>query len=426
MGQQLTWETLIQAPIYYPKDIPNAEKRTLSESDADEMFEFIAKSMEIEPSRVRLVIGSESEVESFEATGLYQQRGIGSLENSDYSVITLARSLLDDPQLAVGTLAHELAHEILLGGGLLDPDDTDGEWLTDLLPVFRGYGLFLANNTIREESDSEYDTITRTGYLPSRMFGHALALLAWLQADAKPAWIDHLRLDARKPCAASLRYFRKTADALVTPEDLLTNTPEKKETSEIRQMSPTHRLAFLWDQISLKDQIKDPTAISKIVELLKDKDRVIRKSAVDCFYNIDELSEKAQELLVEVMGIDSNSECGIETILVLNHHDMVSDEAFDLLRVSLRNLDKKICDLSAYAIGELAKKNRLPNDQPRLVSAMLEVAERSLCVGLDDRAMHLRPALTQIENLSDLVRDEYSNWDAERQNALIKFVANQE
>ena len=34
--------------------------------------------------------------------------------------IWLARSLLDDPERLVATLAHELAHDVLLGGKLID------------------------------------------------------------------------------------------------------------------------------------------------------------------------------------------------------------------------------------------------------------------------------------------------------------------
>ena len=425
LGQQLGWETLLTAPVYLLDDVPHAAQRRLTESDAEEMFQFICESMKIDPSCVRMVIGADSKMESHEAFGLYEQRGTGILVNSESSLISLASKLLDDPQRAVGVLAHELAHEILLGGGLLDREDDDGEWLTDLLPVFFGYGLFLANGTIREQNNTDSYSISQSGYLPSRMFGHALALFAWFQENEDADWIKQLRLDAQKPCIESLRYFQKTADALVTPKDARATPETGIQTVDVRKTSPTQRLGFLWDTLGETGRIEDLNVIPKITELLTDKHTAIRKEAVDCLRQVDDLPEAAREGLLTVMRIERDPECRINSILTLNHHDSAPDEAFDVLRVSLRGLGKQITELSAYAIGELAKKTQLPSDQPRLVPAILKTADQSLRVGEEDNALRLLPALIQIKNLADLIHDEYSNWDDERQNQLIEFVTKQ-
>src|SRR5437762_1035354 len=86
------------------------------------------------------------------------------------------RRLLD----AVG---HERAHELLIGGGLPTADVAAHEWVTDLLPVCLGTGIFLANATVQDSSGScggwSWWQVSKQGYLPSRIFGYAFALFAF-------------------------------------------------------------------------------------------------------------------------------------------------------------------------------------------------------------------------------------------------------
>ena len=52
---------------------------------------------------------------------------------------------LDNAVGLVGTMAHELAHVLLLGESRISHDAYDNELLTDLTVVFHGLGIFLAN-----------------------------------------------------------------------------------------------------------------------------------------------------------------------------------------------------------------------------------------------------------------------------------------
>ena len=103
---------------------------------------------------------------------------VGLYSAAERPAIWLARSLLDDPERLVATLAHELAHDVLLGGKLIDPGETDHEEVTDLVPVCLGLGVFLANSTVRDRSTTlqnyHYFQINRQGYLSSRILGYAL------------------------------------------------------------------------------------------------------------------------------------------------------------------------------------------------------------------------------------------------------------
>ena len=66
------------------------------------------------------------------AAGTYEQTKEGE------TVISLDLGQLKDPIALIATIAHELAHVILLGEGYLEEND---EFLTDLTAIFYGYGL---------------------------------------------------------------------------------------------------------------------------------------------------------------------------------------------------------------------------------------------------------------------------------------------
>jgi hypothetical protein len=72
------------------------------------------------------------------AAGTYQ-------EGERKFLIKIDKSGLGDPMGLVGTMAHELAHVLLLGEGRVMSDVYDNELLTDLTVVFHGLGIFLAN-----------------------------------------------------------------------------------------------------------------------------------------------------------------------------------------------------------------------------------------------------------------------------------------
>jgi hypothetical protein len=87
------------------------------------------------------------------AAGLYihamEERSSGDSDNRRQAVVAIRSSQLKDPLALVATMAHELGHVILLGGGLMNPKPSDHEPLTDLLTVFLGLGIFTANSAGR-------------------------------------------------------------------------------------------------------------------------------------------------------------------------------------------------------------------------------------------------------------------------------------
>jgi hypothetical protein len=258
--------------------------------------------MGVEPSKVSLEILPDEQMPG--AAGLYERR--------KRSVISVARSQLADPVRLLATLSHELAHELLLGGGVLSTNVSDHEWVTDLLPVFLGTGVFLANATIQDSSGYSgtwsWWSISRQGYLPSRIFGYAFALFAFVRGEPKPPWADHLRLDARMALDAGLHYLRKTGDSLFHPDTISEKKPPMTPGAVIKRLregTPTIRLASLWD--ICENALTDPEVLTAVQKCLHDRDPHILAESARTLGIFGPVAEEAIPHLLDALcrGTDS-------------------------------------------------------------------------------------------------------------------------
>jgi hypothetical protein len=138
-----------------------------------------------------------------------------------HMLVALRSTLLKDPLLLVATVAHELGHVILLGGGLIDPATPDHEPLTDLLTVFLGLGIFNANSAARFEQHQEAGrygwSMQHLGYLPQEVYGYALAAFAAERGETKPAWARHLSTNVRAYYKRSRAWLAKNSNRIERP-----------------------------------------------------------------------------------------------------------------------------------------------------------------------------------------------------------------
>lgn len=184
------------------------------------LFDRVCDYMGVEPGLIRLkflrpsanplfLVNDGGEAVPTEAAGLYEGE-----------VIRVNESETADPMSLVGTLAHELAHQRLIGEGRIDPDVYDNELLTDLTVVYKGLGVFLAN--VPRHWDGNHTRwpgtdLRKPEYMTGPMFGYALALMAWVRQDGNPAWARHLRSGVRAEFRQGLRFLHKTGDAALRP-----------------------------------------------------------------------------------------------------------------------------------------------------------------------------------------------------------------
>ena len=126
-------------------------------------------------------------------------------------LVALRGTQLKDPMSLVATMAHELGHVMLLGGGLMTPNTPDHEPITDLLTVFLGFGVFTSSAARRfkqYQDERHYGWLThRLGYLPEEVYGYALAKFAEARGEEKPGWAKHLSTNVKA-------YFRRSQSSV--------------------------------------------------------------------------------------------------------------------------------------------------------------------------------------------------------------------
>jgi tetratricopeptide (TPR) repeat protein len=142
------------------------------------------------------------------------QRGyaLGAFQEEEGRItIWLEQSRLTEPDSAVSTLAHELGHVHLLADKRCDRSTPDHEPLTDLLAVYFGLGIFVANNAIREVNwrtgNVEGWSLSRQGYLNMPEHAYALALYALSRGEHHPHWLKFLRPDLRALFKTESKYL---------------------------------------------------------------------------------------------------------------------------------------------------------------------------------------------------------------------------
>jgi hypothetical protein len=144
----------------------------------------------------------------------------GAWSEQKCSVVAIRSTLLKDPLSLVATVAHELGHVILLGGGRMLRETVDHEPMTDLLTVFLGLGVFTANSAGRfkqyQDVRSQGWSMQRLGYLTEQIYGYALARFAMERGEEKPEWTTHLSTNVSAYFKRSRAWLRKNTPPMIS------------------------------------------------------------------------------------------------------------------------------------------------------------------------------------------------------------------
>ena len=175
-----------------------------SEEGARRAFEAVCTHMGVDPESVVLEFqdGTKQARENFSKLGQWESDAPGGTwDDQGPHRIVISRDAFGDAMYFVYVAAHELGHQVLLGGALLTGDEEDNEPLTDLLTVYKGLGIFGANACVhfsqfQAAGASGHEWATR-GYLGMADWSYTLALFAKQRGETRPPWRKHLRPDVR-------------------------------------------------------------------------------------------------------------------------------------------------------------------------------------------------------------------------------------
>ena len=224
LADQFGLHILLERPMILPTDEFFPDPYDGSNEAVQRMFRCVCGYMEVDADTIELKFldnkksTTDRAVDPFGgfAAGTWS-RGYGTWKKS---VVRLERSTVDRPADLIGTIAHELSHQRLLGEGRIHQSAFDNELVTDLTVVYHGFGVFLANNPRKSTGKLAKwpgTKLNRPEYLSEPMLGYAMAHLAWFRDEARPEWAKHLRWAQRAVFKQGLRFLEKTADTTFRP-----------------------------------------------------------------------------------------------------------------------------------------------------------------------------------------------------------------
>ena len=165
-----------------------------------------ARTIETEGEKIYTQVEEEEQT----TAGIY----IGKNDDGKYEV-GIEKSILKDPVNLVATIAHEFSHIKLLGEERIKEND---EYLTDLLPIIYGLGVFGANSVFSFRQTNTEWAFKKSGYLTQMEWGYALAVYCWLRDDKAPDWINSLPRNIQADYKRSLKYMETNPDLLFKQE----------------------------------------------------------------------------------------------------------------------------------------------------------------------------------------------------------------
>ena len=221
---KLGLDSSTKATVIEPTAAFFPDRYDASQEAATGLFERVCGYMHIDPAKVVLdfweeeqgrplvdapgVVGASPNTKG--ASGYYQQR-----DGLDH--VSLNMDELKDPMALVATIAHELAHVVLLSHNAMPRVEPHMEAITDLATIYLGMGIFTANSLLRQrawtEGNAQGWSVSRKGYISPEMAGWALSLFAWSRGEKKPEWAKHLTTDPRSYLKQGLRFIRQSAGA---------------------------------------------------------------------------------------------------------------------------------------------------------------------------------------------------------------------
>lgn len=217
LSRMLGSSRIHNARVVLPTDEYFPDPFTPTEAGLEALFRRVCTYMAVPRSHVELaIIPDSSELVEMLPAYSYKPEGpaglhFGKGSEEEHPLVAVRQGLLKDPLTVVATLAHELGHVILLGGGHLDRDAEDMEPMTDLVTVYLGFGVFNANAARRfrqfQDDRTHGWSMNRLGYLPEPVFAYALARFAQQRGEEKPPWTSHLSTNLKV-------WFRQSADWL--------------------------------------------------------------------------------------------------------------------------------------------------------------------------------------------------------------------
>lgn len=188
---------------------------TGTRKDAEFVLRKVGNYFKVDTAGIQLDLYSEESIELDRGTRTQTLKGEGTaglfVRDGKKPTIWIEIQQLKRPNALVATLAHELSHYVLLSQKGVELEGEENEWLTDLLAIAYGFGVFMGNTRFELSQWQSGDgwggwEYTTQGYLPQQIIAYAMAEIEVTRQVGLPDWIDLLRKDFQKDFRKSMKY----------------------------------------------------------------------------------------------------------------------------------------------------------------------------------------------------------------------------
>ncbi len=206
------WERFVGGPIVEPLRTWFPEKWSGSVRDAHIVTQRLLHYADL--GDLRPMFDSYESLEDEEGDERFDWAAYFSGIRDGRAYFGIQLAILDEPEKAAGTMAHEVAHAWRARKKLVVEEAPDREeLLTDVSTIYLGFGIFTTNNTDRYRSEGTIDetrwSFSRVGYLPMQAMAFLLALQASARDDRQEtAKIErHLEPNQLRAFREAMEYF---------------------------------------------------------------------------------------------------------------------------------------------------------------------------------------------------------------------------
>jgi hypothetical protein len=159
-----------------------------------------------EKKRVKKELGINIMKDNNKIVGYYSD------DNNKYTIGIEIKQLQNSFYL-IAIIIHELCHHILINLKSVPYKSEEDEWLTDLLAIAYGFGIFIGNSKF---SITQWQgnlvagwTASSQGYLPQQATGYAMAEIEMRKENKRnPKWLKYCTPNLKSDFKSSMKYLK--------------------------------------------------------------------------------------------------------------------------------------------------------------------------------------------------------------------------
>lgn len=130
--------------------------------------------------------------------------------------VKIAKSNFDNSEILVSAIVFELATIKLKNGNYFREQDKNFEHLKDLISIFFGFGIFIANST----QTLDVYWVNRVEFLPNQIIGYSSALICYVTGKSIDKYCNYLNLNVKKYLRNDHEYLIESNDTYLTKTQL--------------------------------------------------------------------------------------------------------------------------------------------------------------------------------------------------------------